>query len=57
MFEISDDAMELILARLETATEGRRDLREGTSQVGLRLNLREGRAHLSLESPGQRIES
>ena len=51
MFEISDDAMELILGRLEAATEGRMDLRQGTSQVGLRLNLRQGGAHLSLESP------
>ena len=51
MFEISDDAMELILARLEAATEGRMDLRDGTSQVGLRLNLKEGGAHLSLEPP------
>ncbi len=51
MFEISDDAMELILARLEAAMEGRLDLREGTSQLGLRLNLTQTGAHLSLESP------
>ena len=51
MFEISDEAMELILGRLEEATEGRRDLREATSQVGMRLNLRQGKAHLTLEAP------
>lgn len=51
MFEISDEAMELILGRLEEATEGRRDLRDAASQVGMRLNLRGGRAHLSLEAP------
>ncbi len=27
------------------------DLRDGTSQIGLRLNLKGGRAHLSLEPP------
>lgn len=51
MFEISDDAMELILARLDAAMEGRQDLRQSATQVGLRLNLKEGGAHLSLESP------
>lgn len=51
MFEISDDAMELILGRLEAATAGRMGAREGMQQVGLRLNLRQGGAHLSLEAP------
>ncbi len=51
LFEISDDAMELILARLEVALAGRPELRHTATRVGLRLNLRAGRAHLSLETP------
>lgn len=51
MFEISDDAMELILGRLEEATKGRPELRQGTTRVGLRLNIGRGGAHLTLASP------
>lgn len=51
MFEISDDAKELILARLEDAMEGRPELRRGARRIGLRLNLQRGRAHLSLAFP------
>ncbi len=51
MFEISDDARELILASLEDAMEGRPELRRGATRVGLRLNLHPGRAHLSLAFP------
>lgn len=51
MFEISDDARELILARLEAAMEGRPELRKGATRVGLRLNLLPGSAHLSLAFP------
>lgn len=51
MLEISDDARELILARLEDAMEGRPELRRGATRVGLRLNLQRGRAHLSLAFP------
>lgn len=51
MFEISDDAKELILAQLEGAMEGRPELRRGTTRVGLRLNLERGRAYLSLAFP------
>ena len=43
--------MELILARLETATESQPELRKGATRVGLRLNLTRSGAHLSLESP------
>ena len=51
MFEISDDAMELILGRLETAMGGRLGPRKDTPEFGMRLNLRQGGAHLSLEAP------
>lgn len=51
MFEISDDAMELILGRLGAATEGRPELRQGATRVGLRLNLTRSGAHLSVASP------
>ncbi len=51
MFEISDDAKELILARLQGAMEGRPELRRGTRRVGLRLDLRRASAHLSLAFP------
>jgi hypothetical protein len=51
LFEISDDARELILARLEDAMEGRPELRRGTVRVGLRLNLQRDGAHLSLAFP------
>ncbi len=51
MFEISDDAMELILGRLEAALEGRPDLRRGTNRVGLRLNINQSGAFLSLAFP------
>ncbi len=51
MFEISDDARELILARLEAAMEGRPELRKGAARVGLRLNLLRSSAHLSLAFP------
>ncbi|MHB0870361.1 MAG: hypothetical protein ACYC66_09800 [Chloroflexota bacterium] len=51
MFEISDDAKELILSRLEGAMEGRPELRRGTRRVGLRLHLQRSSAHLSLAFP------
>lgn len=51
MFEISDDARELILARLKDALEGRPDLKRGNSTVGLRLNFGRGGAYLSLAFP------
>ncbi len=51
MFEISNEAMELILARLEDALEGRPDLRRGGSNIGLRLTFTNGGAHLSLAFP------
>ena len=51
MFEISDEARELILAGLEDALEGRPELRRGTSRAGLRLNFKQGSAHLSLGFP------
>ncbi len=51
MFEISDDAKELILAHLEGAMEGRPELRRGATRVGLRLHLERGRAYLSLAFP------
>lgn len=51
MFEISDDARELILASLEGAMEGRPELRRGTRRIGFRLNLQPGSAYLSLAFP------
>lgn len=51
MFEISEDAKELILAHLEGAMEGRPELRRGATRVGLRLNLERDRAYLSLAFP------
>lgn len=51
MFEISDDAMELILARLEAALVGRPELRRTATRVGLRLNFGRGGAYLSLACP------
>ncbi len=51
MFEISEDARELILARLESAMEGRPELRRGAARIGLRLNFQRGSAHLSLAFP------
>ncbi len=51
MFQISDDARELILACLEGAMEGRPELRRGTRRIGLRLNLSRGSAYLSLAFP------
>lgn len=50
MLEISDDAMEMLLARLEAATEGRLGLREAVSQAGLTLSFRASGAILSLET-------
>ncbi len=51
MFEISDEARELILASLEDALEGRPELRRGPCKAGLRLNFQRGGAHLSLAFP------
>ncbi len=51
MFEISDDAKQLILSRLEGAMEGRPELRRGTRRVGLRLHIQRSSAHLSLAFP------
>jgi hypothetical protein len=51
LFEISEEAKELILARLDAALEGRPELRRGTSTVGLRLNFKQGGANLSLAFP------
>ncbi len=51
MFEISDEAKELILASLEAALEGRPELRRGPSKAALRLNFQRGGAHLSLAFP------
>lgn len=51
MFEISDDARELILASLEGAMEGRPELRRGARRIGFRLNLQPGSAYLSLAFP------
>lgn len=51
MFEISDDAKEFLLARLEKALEGRPELRRGTTRIGLRLNFHRGGAYLSLAFP------
>jgi hypothetical protein len=51
LFEISDDAKEFILTRLEKALEGRPELRRGTTRIGLRLNLQRHGAYLSLAFP------
>ena len=51
MFEISDDARDLILARLEDALEGRPELRRSANRPGLRLNFRQNKAYLSLAFP------
>ncbi|MGI5837886.1 MAG: hypothetical protein ACOX87_15530 [Chloroflexota bacterium] len=51
MFEVSDDAKELILSHLESEMEGRPELRRGATRVGLRLNLERSRAYLSLAFP------
>lgn len=51
LLEISDDARELILARLKDALQGRPDLKRGNSTVGLRLNFGRGGAYLSLAFP------
>lgn len=51
LFEISDDAMELIRKQLENALEGRPDLRRGNSNVGLRLNFNQRGAYFSLAFP------
>lgn len=51
MFEISDEAMELILAHLDLAMEGRPELRRSSARVGLRLNFGQGGARLCLAFP------
>ncbi len=51
MFEISEDARELILTNLEGAMEGRPELRRGATRIGLRLNFNRGSAYLSLAFP------
>jgi hypothetical protein len=51
LFEISEDAKDLILSRLESALEGRPELRRGPTKVGLRLNFHRGGAYLSLSFP------
>lgn len=51
MFEVSDEAKELLLARLQSALEGRPELRRSNSGVGLRLDFAHGGAQLSLAFP------
>ncbi len=51
MFEISDEAKELLFASLEAALEGRPELRRGSCKAGLRLTFNQGGAHLSLAFP------
>lgn len=51
MFDISEEACELLLARLQKALEGRPELRRRPIPPGLKLFMRENRAHLSLGFP------
>ena len=51
MFEISDDAKELIRSCLDDAMEGRPELRRGNTRIALRLNIQRGKAYLSLAFP------
>ena len=53
MVDISEEACELLLGRLEEALEGRPELRRRPIPPGLKLCLRRDRAHLSLSFPSE----
>ena len=53
MVQISKEACELLLDRLQCALEGRPELKRRPMPIGLKLYMRKGGAHLGLAFPSQ----